>query len=143
MRFAGEAVGASASSLFLVDAERGELRGLVSEWDWTRTSFPTQLTEWPSVQAALTAGASCFIASDEARGAEIGWFETRGITSTLCVPMRGDASPIGVLFFDFDVRTAPLARPEAALLRDVGRRCARAIARAEALPPAVDARWLH
>jgi hypothetical protein len=146
MRFAREAVGASASSLFLVDVLQGSLRGLVSEWDWTRTSFPTNLGDWPSVEVALEDGSLRFISASRARGAEAGWFEARGIASTSCVPMRSRLGPLGVLFFDFEDRTAPLERPEEALLGDVGRRCARAISRASeaglAEPP-LDPSWIH
>ncbi len=144
MRFAREAVGARASSLFLADLDRTLLRGLVSEWDWTRTSFPSELARWPTVLAALEDGDVRFISAADARGAESEWFETRGITSTLCVPMRSGNRSLGVLFFDFDGRTEPLGKVEAALLRDVGRRCARAMTRAQtAALPEADPRWIH
>lgn len=146
MRFAREAVGASAASLFLVDPAEDALRGLVSEWDWTRTSFPSALGDWPTVRDSLVDGRHRWISATDARGGEAGWFEERGIQGTLCVPMRAGRTsprPLGVLFFDFESRHVELGRAEKAVLRDVGRRCARALVRAlEAAPPAED-RWVH
>jgi len=130
MRFTRETVGASSASMFLVnDCEPRVLQGVVSEWDWTRTSFPSSLAEWPTVASALETGELRTISSTEAALAEAEWFEARGIARTVCVPLRGDAGPIGVLFFDFDASAACDAAALAALA-DTGRRCARALTRA-------------
>ncbi len=146
MRFAREAVSASSASLFLVDPARDALRGLVSEWDWTRTSFPSALGEWPTVVDSLADGDLRWISAADARGGEAGWFEERGIRGTLCVPMRtGPASSraLGVLFFDFASRHVDLGRAERAVLHDVGRRCARALVRTLEDVPASEDRWVH
>ena len=142
MRFAREAVGASATSMFLVGHDDRSLHGLISEWDWTRTSFSTRLDEWPSVAAALADGETRRLDVFEARAAETGWFEERGIVSSICVPMRAHGRPLGVLFFDFaeDVAVGRLGH---AVLADVGRRCARALDRAALVVPPVHARWIH
>ena len=142
MRFTREAVGATAASVFLLDVERCSMRGLVSEWDWTRTSFPSSLADWPNVALALADGDVRAISAADARGGETGWFEERGIATTLCVPLRNGMTAYGVLFFDFAVPPAPLGRVERALLHDVARRCARALARARAVVPAEE-RLLH
>lgn len=87
---------ADASSIFVVDGH--ELKGASGEWDWTRTSFDVPLVDWPTVAAMLVSTGARYITSDSAEGAEAGWFESRGIASSLCVPL-GRA---GVVFFDFD-----------------------------------------
>lgn len=144
MRFAREAVDASASSIFLYHECEQSLEGLISDWDWTRTSFASRLDDWPSIAEALVSGEPKRIGAGDARVGEAGWFEARGIESTLCVPMRDGPRPLGVIFFDFSV-DAPLGKAGAALLVDVGRRCARALARAPGLlSPSPDrARWIH
>lgn len=143
MRFARRSVGADAASLFLLDAERGELRGLVSEWDWTRTSFSSSLADWPNVGAALENGATASISLENARGSEVGWFETRGITTTACVPVRVNGRTLGVFFFDFGPNAPPLEKAGTALLLDVGCRCGRALARAPGALPEAGPMWLH
>lgn len=128
MRFARARVGASAASMFILD-RGGVLRGLVSEWDWTRTSFASNLREWPTVARALAGGDAHAISRENAAAAEAVWFEPRGIERTLCVPLCTEGHPIGVLFFDFDSSVAALD-VDVAFLTDVGRRCARALGRA-------------
>lgn len=125
MRFARATVGASAASLFLVDADT--LRGLASEWDWTRTSFVSRLREWPTVERALVAGELCTITAGDAAGNEAVWFEPRGIVSAVCVPLRAAGDALGVVFFDFDGdRSDPSDRP---FLSDFGARLGRALGR--------------
>lgn len=142
MRFAREAVDADASSIFLYDEIDRSLHGLISDWDWTRTSFPTAIDDWPSVAAALASGQPQRIDAFAARGAEVGWFEARGIVSTLSVPLRDGGQVLGVLFFDF-ANDAALGKAAIALLGDVGRRCARALTRGPALLLPENTRWLH
>lgn len=142
MRFAREAVDANASSIFLYGEADRSLHGLISDWDWTRTSFPSSVDDWPSVASALASGEPVRIDAFAARGAEAGWFEARGIASTLCVPLRDGHRVLGVLFFDF-VNDAPRGKAAVALLTDVGRRCARALTRAPALLVPESARWVH
>ncbi|MDF2693469.1 MAG: hypothetical protein K0S65_1852 [Labilithrix sp.] len=126
MRFARENVSASAASLFLVDSDT--LRGLVSEWDWTRTSFASRLRDWPTVERVLSDGKLHTISKKDALGAEVLWFEPRGIVSTVCVPLCAGERRIGVLFFDFDGETT-LLQKERSFLTDVGERTTRALAR--------------
>lgn len=142
MRFAREAVDASASSIFLYSDGDRCLHGLVADWDWTRTSFSLRIGEWPSVAEALAAGEPRHIGAHDARAGEAGWFESRGIASTLCIPLRSGEQLIGVIFFDFVV-DAPLGRAAMALLSDVGRRCGRALGRAPILLTPADACWIH
>lgn len=142
MHFASEAVDASATSIFLYRADDHSLHGLISDWDWTRTSFPSSAGEWPSVTEALATGEPRCIDAFAARGAEAGWFEARGIVRTVCVPLRDGKNVLGVIFFDF-AGDAPLGKAAMALLGDVGRRCARALARSPVrLAPHVE-RWTH
>lgn len=128
MRFAREAVDADAASMFLL---RGGnvLHGVVSEWDWTRTSFASDVGEWPGVAAALSDGVPRWISADEARDGEVDWFGARGIARTLCVPLGAGASSRGVLFFDFESTIASIDARHTRLLADVGRRCLRAFTR--------------
>ena len=141
MHFAANAVGASASSIFLVGDDRS-IHGLVSDWDWTRTSFPSRLDDWPSVAAALADGELRRIDASEAQSSERGWFEARGIATTVCIPLHAGDRPLGVLFFDFAI-DAPLGSAARALLGDVGRRCSRALARASLSVPPPEARWVQ
>jgi GAF domain-containing protein len=142
MRFAREAVDASASSIFLYSDVDRSLHGLVSDWDWTRTSFSLRIDEWPSVAEALAVGEPRRIDAHAARAGETGWFESRGIVSTLCIPLRNGTQPIGVIFFDF-AGGAPLGKAAMALLADVGRRCGRALGRAPVVLHPADACWIH
>lgn len=128
VRFTRERVGAVASSVFILDPSERRLRGLMSEWDWTRTSFSSRLDDWPNVAAAIADGEIRALSATEARGAEAGWFEARGIVTTVCVPLASDGRTFGVLFFDFGRSCTPGAE-ELAVLSDAGRRCARALAR--------------
>lgn len=128
MRFARETVRANSTSLFLLDTAGQTLHGLVSEWDWTRTSFGAELSDWPTAARALAGGGLQVLSRSEAIGAEAAWFEPRGISSTVCVPLRTVSGPLGVLFFDFD-GAVRLSDGERALLVDVGERTGRALAR--------------
>lgn len=127
MRFARSKVGAQSASLFLVDHDAKRLRGVLSEWDWTRTSFVAELASWPTVTAILADGQSRTISKREALGGEALWFERHGITSTVCVPLSSTTGAFGVIFFDFEAEIAPTA--DLPFLTDVGRRCARALTR--------------
>lgn len=122
-------LGARSSSVFVLDEEGRTLRGHADEWDWTRTSFTVQLGDWPNVAQTLASGRARFITKTGAAGAEVGWFEARGIVATLCVPLRANDSSIGVLFFDFDSeRRLPIASLDFA--DAIGAQCAAALARA-------------
>jgi GAF domain-containing protein len=143
VRFARDAVSASSCSIFLYNDDDRALHGLISDWDWTRTSFSTELSSWPSVEASLASGELRRIDAVDARAAEAGWFEDRGIVSTLCVPLRTGDRALGVVFFDFARIDTPIGKAGTALLVDVGRRCARAFARTPAFVPPPDARWFH
>ena len=129
VRYARDHEGACAVSLFLFDEQTGELHGVLAEWDWTRTSFPSHLSEWPTVAAALTDRQVRTITVDRASGVEQGWFEARGIQGTVCVPLCDGQRRLGVLFFDFDASTRPVERADIPFLADVGFRCARALGR--------------
>jgi hypothetical protein len=65
----------------------------------------TDLVEWPSVARAVRENAATLFTSADARRAERGWFEERGIAAALCAPMALDGEVVGTLFFDY--RTAP------------------------------------
>lgn len=134
MRFARESAGASAASLFMLDRGGVILRGLVSEWDWTRTSFASDLRDWPTVEQALADGKASTISRGNAVAAEAVWFEPRGIECTICVPLRAEDRPIGILFFDFDSQITE-GEIDLAFLTDVGRRCGRALGRSPSLRP--------
>jgi hypothetical protein len=129
VRYARDHEGAAAVSLFLFDERTGGLHGVLAEWDWTRTSFPSQASEWPTVAAALESGEPRIITADHAAGVEQGWFEARGIGGTVCVPLLDGRRRLGVLFFDFDGSTGPVERADLAFLADVGVRCGRALGR--------------
>jgi hypothetical protein len=129
MRFARQSVSATAASLFIIDTGGEMLLGVASEWDWTRTSFTSKVSDWPTVERALFDQAPRAIMRANAKGPEKAWFEPRGIERTVCVPLFTERGSIGVLFFDFETKArAPLS--EASILRDVGERTSRAIARA-------------
>ncbi len=142
MRFAREAVHADAASMFL-ERQPGVLEGLVSEWDWTRTSFASELSEWPNVALALSDGVPRGISAAEARGAEADWFGARGISRTTCVPLGASPASLGVLFFDFASSDVVLDATDTALLADVGRRCLRALLRPAPGPRRAEATWWH
>ena len=129
VRYARNHEGAAAVSLFLFDEATGDLSGVLAEWDWTRTSFPSHVSEWPTVAEALAKRESRVITADQAFGVEQGWFEMRGIRGSVCVPLCDDERRIGVLFFDFDSSTRPVERADIAFLADVGERCAHALGR--------------
>jgi len=129
MRFAREAVGASSASLFLLDAAGTSLRGVVSEWDWTRTSFDAEIRNWPTVARCLEDGELRVIASGDATGSEHEWFDPRGIVSAVCVPVWDRERAHGVMFFDFDGAGDGFDTDDVPILTDVGRRCARAFTR--------------
>ncbi len=136
VRYARDEVGAAAVSLFLFDEDSGDLRGVVAEWDWTRTSFAARVSDWPTVHAALAEREIRVITPESASGPEAGWFEPRGISRSACVPLCDGERRLGVLFFDFDARSSKSDKSEApersdvVLLADVAERCARAIGRA-------------
>jgi len=128
---AQEAIGATSSSLFRVSPDGAMLYGATGEWDWTRTSFAVPVTTWPTVESALETGHSLYITARDAAQSEIGWFETRGIASALCVPLRVGERAIGVIFFDFDAPRIP--DPAAvAFVENVAAHCAAALQRAHA-----------
>lgn len=136
MHFARRVTNATTTSLFMVDRGGKTLRGQVSDWDWTRTSFVSHLRDWPTVARAFADGKPHTITKANALGSEAVWFEPRGIKSTVCVPMRTEDRPLGILFFDFDEdideRQPPL---DMNLLIDVAERCARAVMRPPAFAP--------
>ena len=129
MRFARQSVKATAASLFIIDTAGEMLLGVASEWDWTRTSFTSRISDWPTVERALADHAPRAILRGNAKGPEKAWFEPRGIERTVCVPLFTERGPIGVLFFDFETNETG-ADTEDAILKDVGERTSRAIARA-------------
>jgi hypothetical protein len=131
VRYARDKVGAVAVSLFLFDPDTGDLSGVVAGgWDWTRSSFPSRLSDWPTVDDALKTRRIRIVTREVASGPEEGWFETRGIIGSVCVPLVDEGRRMGVLFFDFDAQSGRAEDADAAFLADVGDRCARAIGRA-------------
>ena len=90
VRYARDHEGAAAVSVFLFDNVTGDLRGVLAEWDWTRTSFPSHLSDWPTVAAALANRDIRLIKADQSSGAEQGWFEARGIQGSDCWTRTSD-----------------------------------------------------
>jgi hypothetical protein len=131
VRYARDHERAAAVSLFLFDEATGDLHGVLAEWDWTRTSFPSHISDWPTVADTLAKREIRVITADEASGVEQGWFESRGIQGSVCVPLCDEERRLGVLFFDFDAKTGPVDRADRAFLTDVGVRCARALGRSK------------
>lgn len=131
VRYARDHERAAAVSLFLFDEATGDLRGVLAEWDWTRTSFPSHVSEWPTVAEALAKRETRVITADQAFGVEQGWFEVRGIRASVCVPLCDDERRLGVLFFDFDASAGQVDRADLSFLADVGVRCARALGRSK------------
>jgi hypothetical protein len=129
MRFARGRVRATAASLFLLDDDLATLRGVISEWDWTRTSFSTELRHWPNVERALRDGKPRLITVRDAVDAETVWFEPRGIASTVCVPLCVGARAVGVIFFDFDAAHGELDASGFAVLVALADRSARSLER--------------
>jgi GAF domain-containing protein len=123
------ALGATASSMFRVSADGATLQGSIGEWDWTRTSFSVPTRDWPTVEAALASGHARYITAVDARMGEAGWFETRGIASALCVPLRVDEQAVAVIFFDFEVVRLP-ELGALAFAENVATHCAAALQRA-------------
>lgn len=123
------ALGAKTSSLFVLAEDGRTLTGAKGEWDWTRASFEMSLDAWPTMGASLASGRVRYLTEAEARGGERGWFEANGTVGALCVPLRWDDRPLGVLFFDFDVESPP---PMASVdfAESVGVHCAAALSRA-------------
>jgi hypothetical protein len=122
-----DALGATAASLFLIDEARGELTGVLGDWDWTRTSFTARLADWPTVARALGEDDPQRMTAADARGSEAGWFESRGIVWSVFVPVRHQGRPLAVLFFDFAAGRDTPDRAAVASLVDVARRCALAL----------------
>ncbi len=135
MRFAREAVRANDASLFLLDAAGTSLRGVVSEWDWTRTSFDAEIRNWPTVARCLEDGEVRVISIGDATSTEREWFEPRGIVAAVCVPLWDRTRAHGVIFFDFDGAGEGFDAADTPLLADVGYRCARALAREGPVDP--------
>ncbi|HTQ41973.1 MAG TPA: GAF domain-containing protein [Polyangiaceae bacterium] len=131
VRYARDHERAAAVSLFLFDETTGDLQGVLAEWDWTRTSFPSHVSEWPTVAEALSKREIRLITADQAFGVEQGWFEVRGIRGSVCVPLCDDERRLGVLFFDFDASAGPVSQADLSFLADVGDRCARALGRSK------------
>lgn len=123
------AIGADASSFFLLDGERRQFHGAVIGWDRVRSGFIASLDAWPNVAIALETGRASIITRSEARAGEVQWFENQGLASTLCVPVRVGDPPLGVLFFDFrKIRTFDVIALE--LVTEIAERCGRTVAQA-------------
>ena len=135
IRFAREAVRGNSTSLFLLDAAGTSLRGVVSEWDWTRTSFDTDVRNWPTVARCLEDGKVRVTGIADVTSTERGWFEPRGIVTTVCVPLWDGKRAHGVIFFDFEDTDERFDDDDIPLLADVGYRCARALEREGPLDP--------
>jgi hypothetical protein len=98
---AKDALGATAASIFLLGPDGRSLHGALIGWDWTRSSFVTELEQWPNVARAIAANEACHFTAANAQSAEEGWFERRGIDAVICAPMAVDGRLLGVLFFDY------------------------------------------
>lgn len=123
------AIGADASSFFLLDGERRHFQGAICGWDRVRSGFIASLDAWPNVATALECGRASVLTRREARSGEVQWFDALGVATTLCVPVRVCARPLGVLFFDFrKMRTFDLIALE--LVTEIAERCGRTVAQA-------------
>ncbi len=119
---AKEALGASAASIFLLGPDGKSLHGALVGWDWTRSSFVTELGQWPNVERAISANEACYFTAAHAERAEEGWFERRGIDAAICAPMAADGHLVGVLFFDY--AGPPPYAVDLALAKTVADQCA-------------------
>ncbi|OJY17147.1 MAG: hypothetical protein BGO98_13455 [Myxococcales bacterium 68-20] len=119
---AKEALGASAASLFLLGPDGKSLHGALVGWDWTRSSFVTDLEQWPNVARAIAANEACHFTAAHAERAEEGWFESRGIDAAICAPMAVDGHLVGALFFDY--AGPPPYAVDLALAKTVADQCA-------------------
>ena len=123
------AIGADASSFFLLDGEQRHFQGAVIGWDRVRSGFVASLDAWPNVASALQCGRASVLTRREARGGEVQWFDDLGLATTLCVPVCVCARPLGVLFFDFcKIRTFDVIALD--LVTEIAERCGRTVAQA-------------
>jgi hypothetical protein len=102
-----ETLGASAASIFLLSSDGRTLHGALVGWDWTRTSFVTDVEQWPNVAQAMASNTACFFTSTEAKQVEEVWFERRAVRAVVCAPMASAGRVIGVLFFDYASASPP------------------------------------
>lgn len=116
------ALGADAASIFLTSADGLRLHGALVGWDWTRTSFASDIERWPNVREAIRANVASYVTAQTAAAAEREWFERRGIRSTICAPIAVDGRMLGVLFFDYI--TAASSPMDIALAKAIADRCA-------------------
>jgi hypothetical protein len=128
---ASKALGAHAASIFLLSPDAKKLHGALVGWDWTRTSFAADLAEWPNVQQAVDTNHVRFFTGVEARRAELGWFERRGIAAAVCAPMAVEGKVLGVLFFDY-ASVDPDSALDLSLAKTVADQCALLVSRAAA-----------
>lgn len=135
------AIGADASSFFLLDGEQRNFQGAVIGWDRVRSGFVASVDAWPNVTSALQRGRASVLTRGEAKGGEVQWFDDLGLATSLCVPVCVCARPLGVLFFDFcRIRTFDVIALE--LVTEIAARCGRTVAQAaEASLHGGDARY--
>jgi hypothetical protein len=127
VRSGSSALGGGVATLFLLSPDQKILEGAILGWDWTRTSFPSELAYWPNVCDAIAHNRAVSIDETDARSHELGWFERGGIHATVCVPMCAGDRVVGVLFFDDPKRRSPRDLDAAKSIADG---CAELIARA-------------
>lgn len=119
---AKDALGASAASIFLLGPDGRTLHGALVGWDWTRSSFVTDLEQWPNVARAIATNQAFHFTAGHAEKAEEGWFERRGIEAATCAPMAADGHVVGVLFFDYAAAAQPAV--DLTLAKAVADQCA-------------------
>jgi hypothetical protein len=127
---ASEALGAHAASIFLLSPDGKRLHGALVGWDWTRTSFVTDVEHWPNVARAIIANEPVYMTADTAQAAEEVWFERHGIKAAICAPMAAHGRVLGILFFDY-AAIEPV-EVDLGLAKDVADQCALLVERAAA-----------
>jgi hypothetical protein len=127
---ASEALGADATSIFLLSPNGKGLHGALVGWDWTRTSFVAEVENWPNVADAIARNEAGYVTAQTAQLAEEAWFERRGIKAAICAPMTAHGRVLGVLFFDYLAPKA--AQVDLGLAKDIADQCALLIERAAA-----------
>jgi hypothetical protein len=127
---ASEALGADAASIFVLSPDGKRLHGALVGWDWTRTSFDTEVAHWPNVARAIARNETAYVTAENAKLAEEVWFERRGIKAAICAPMTAHGRVVGVLFFDY-VAPKP-AQVDLGVAKDIADQCALLVERAAA-----------
>jgi len=125
------ALGADASSVFLLDESGMSLTGAPGTWDWIRSGFRVQLDLWPTVKRAISERKIVLITLEHAQELERDWFEPSGICRCVCAPLVAGGRALGVFFADTLQTERNAAQIDLSLVRRVAMRWAEALLVAE------------